>query len=559
MSHALLLTAWIAPLAALLPALHVNGRWWMTLAALPALALALLAPAGTALELPWLLLGVHLGLDATGRLFLLFSSLLWLSAGLYAALTLARQADARRFRVFFLLAMAGNLLLILAADALTFYLGFALMGISAYGLVVQRRSQHARRAGRIYLGWTLVGEVALFSALVLLAAGDDSLRFADLAGRELPAPVVPLLLLGFGIKLALPGLHVWLPLTYAAAPAVAAAVLSGPMIKAGLLGWLRFLPPDAPGLAVWGGILLAVGLVGIILGIAAGLAQRDPRAVLGYSSIAKTGLITAVFGSALLRPEAAPAVAAALVLFAMHHLLVKGALFLGMGEWERAGSRPWVLAVLGLLALALAGAPLTGGAAVKSALGATLGDGGVNPGLIFALSGVGTVLLMTRFLWLLTRTPARAGAAVDRAAASWLILALPASWLPQVFTGLPPSLAGLTPLAAGLVLAGPAWVLSRGRRRPRALIPPGDILQLLPRRVPQRLWRRECKGAGERRLWPRRRSRAGQGATPSLAVGGSLWLAVLVGLLAVLLFSGQSSARCLGPASGLPVASGGAS
>ncbi len=41
-----------------------------------------------------------------------------------------------RFRIFFLLAMSGNFALILGQDLVSFYLGFALMGLAAYGLVV---------------------------------------------------------------------------------------------------------------------------------------------------------------------------------------------------------------------------------------------------------------------------------------------------------------------------------------------------------------------------------------------------------------------------------------
>ena len=538
MNDALLILAWLMPLVLAPLALGAAGRWWPTLATVPALAAALLVPVGTVVEVPWLLLGVQLGLDPTGRPFLLFSAILWLFAGLYGALSPTRDERAGRFRLFFLLAMAGNLLLILAADMLTFYAGFALMGLSAYGLVVQRRSQRARRAGRVFLAWTLVGELALFSAVLLLAAGAETLRFADLAGRELPGAAVALLLLGFGVKLALPGLHVWLPLVYPAAPPVAAAVLSGPMINAGLLGWLRFLPPGAPGLAAWGEPLVAVGVVGVVLGVAVGVTQRDPRALLGYSSIAKMGLITAVFGTALARPEAAPVVVAALVVFAMHHLLVKGALFLGLGEWERAGNRSWVIAGLGLLALAMAGAPLTAGALAKTALGDALAGVGADLGLLILLSATGTALLMARLMWLVTRTRSRQTADGRSASLSWLVLAFLALWLPFHPAALTLSGDGLVPLGIGLALAGLAWAMTRGRVRPWRGIPPGDVLYLIPLRPLRRRLR-----IGHGRLPARvfsptwRRSPAGERAPP-LAVAGLLWLSILVSLLSLVLMPG---------------------
>jgi hydrogenase-4 component B len=535
--HAVFLSlTWITPLLLLPLAAHRSGRWWLPLGALPALTMALWAPLGTSHGLPWLLLGVHLELDATGQLFLLYSALLWGLAGLYAAGRLD-GARAGRFRGFFLAAMAGNLLLILAADGLSFYLGFALMGLSAYALVAHRRSQRARQAARVYLIWTLAGEMALFAAILLLAASAESLRFADLAWQETPTLAVVLLLFGFGVKLALPGLHFWLPGAYAMAPAAAAAVLSGPMIAAGLLGWLRFLPVAQPGLAAWGQLLLLIGSVGVLLGVLAGVVQRCPRRVLGYSSVAKMGLISALFGLALLHPEAAPAMLAALALFAMHHLLVKGALFLGLGLWEDTGPRPWLLGGMGLLALSLAGAPLTGGAAAKALLGDALPASGPDLSLLFLFAAVGTVLLMVRLLWLLV---ASKGTAVARKEASsgapavWLLLTSLALWLPYRPEQLSADGSALLPLALGLAIAALAWFLSHR----------GFSLQLVsPGRTQVRQWRHSLvrwrfPQLPQVRIPPGIRAWRGQAVPLSLPLAGLLWLGLSAVLFSTFIMSG---------------------
>ena len=535
MSQALLLLAWLTPLFAAPWALRPGGRWWPAAAVLPALGAGLWVPPGTEVELPWLLLGTHLGLDATGRLFLLSGALIWLLAGLYRALTPEPGGRDGHFRLWFLLAMAGNLLLVLAADLLSFYLGFALMGLSAYGLVVQRRSQRARRAGRVYLGWTLVGELALFSALVLLAAGAESLRFADLAGREPPGAAVALLVFGFGIKLALPGLHFWLPLAYPAAPAAAAAVLSGPMINAGLLGWLRFLPPGTPGLQSWGEPLMLLGTVGVALGVLAGVVQRDPRAVLGYSSIAKMGLVSLLFGTALAQPETAAGITSALVLFAVHHSLVKAALFLGLGEWQRLGRQAWLLGAVGALALSLAGAPFTGGAAAKSELSAALAIAGLDLGLVLFLAAIGTVVLMARLLWLLARPGVAEEARPGIAALVWLALAVPALWLPYGSAAWSFSGGALLPLGLGLALALLAWAVSRGRPPRRWDVPPGDFLNLLPRWRPKPLPDRAPRHSGLGRLAGFRPATLAAPRELSAALAGLAWLGLFALLLGALL------------------------
>ena len=73
----------LAPLVAL-PLLLVGSRLraLVTLSALPALLVALFAPAGT-VDLPWLLLGARFGLDDTARMFLVFTASLWLAAGIH--------------------------------------------------------------------------------------------------------------------------------------------------------------------------------------------------------------------------------------------------------------------------------------------------------------------------------------------------------------------------------------------------------------------------------------------------------------------------------------------
>jgi formate hydrogenlyase subunit 3/multisubunit Na+/H+ antiporter MnhD subunit len=459
---------------------------------------------------------------------------MWLFAGLYASLTMSGDPRLGRFGVFFLLACAGNLLLIVAADIVTFYVGFALMGLAATGLIAHRRSQHARRAARIYLGWTLVGEMALFSAVLLLAQGMESLHFSELTAATIPDMAVALLLFGFGIKLALPGLHFWLPLAYPAAPAAAAAVISGPMISAGVLGWMRFLPPGSPTLTAWADGLIAIGVVGIALGVLAGLAQRDPRAVLGYSSIAKMGLITAAFGAAAAKPDAAPGILAALLAFTMHHLVVKGSLFLGLGEWQRNGARPWLIAVLGILCLAMIGVPFSSGAGAKLILGESIAVSGLDFTLLLGFSAVGTVLLMSRFVWLILQQKATAPTAFDRVSLVWVALATLAILLP--FTQpLPLTTSGLGAISAGFAVVMVYTVSRRLFSFTLPSVPPGDLLYLI--RAARRLW----TGEAMRRdftLSPRALVSADTYRNVARTLGVLVWLFVCVFLLALGLVPG---------------------
>ena len=79
MNSFLLMLVCLLPLALALLAGQRYASWLTVVAPLPALLAAAVVPVGGSVSLPWLLLGVELGLDDTGRVFLLFSGLLWLA------------------------------------------------------------------------------------------------------------------------------------------------------------------------------------------------------------------------------------------------------------------------------------------------------------------------------------------------------------------------------------------------------------------------------------------------------------------------------------------------
>ncbi len=407
----LLLAAVSAPLLAVL---LLSAKPWRTavlratpLAAVPALLLALTGPLGTQLSLSWL--GEHtvLELDAVGRVFLAFTSVLWLASGWYARAYLVKDANPVRFHLFFLLAMAGNFALILAADIPTFYVGFALMGLAASGLVLHRGDAEATRAGRVYLALAMLGEVLIFTGFVFLTVRGGTTEIAALHRGVFSPAALWLLLAGFGIKAGSLSLHFWLPLAHPAAPVPASAVLSGAMIKAGLLGWIRFLPLGEAAMPGCGFTLICAGLGAAFLGTCVGVVQRNPKTVLAYSSISQMGIMTVGVGIGALRPDAWIGIQTAVLIYATHHALSKGALFLGVGPAHAARTRGQILtARVGLLiaALALAGAPLTSGALAKVALKSNLAflpsGWALVVGILLPLAAVGTTLKMARFLWL---------------------------------------------------------------------------------------------------------------------------------------------------------------
>ncbi|TCJ14694.1 NADH dehydrogenase [Rubrobacter taiwanensis] len=473
--------------AILSPSLRRASLALAPLAALPALGLALLGEGGA--ELPWVLLGMSLGLDGTTRVFLLFTALLWTVAGIYARSYMAGDANRHRFFAFFLITMTGNLGLILARDIASFYLFFVLMSFSAYGLVIHDATSKARRAAQVYLVMTIIGEAFVLPAVLISASISATNELAGVSAAVAGSPardtVIALALIGFGVKAGAIPLHLWLPLAHPAAPTPASAVLSGTMIKAGLLGWLHFLPAGEAGAPGWGTLVMLLGLAAVFFGVLAGATQSDPKTVLAYSSISQMGLMTLALGVGLATPDAWPLALTAILAYAAHHGLVKGALFLGVGVAQKAAtplSRRAVFAALVFAALVIAGAPLTSGASAKETLKEALyASVTLSPGLLEALiqlGAAGTTVLLIRFLQVLPRQ--EAGKSPP-----------PGMWVPwaALMTGvagavllLPEpvaatlSLSALWPVALGAAGAAAAVLLvRRGALRPPH-IPEGDLL-----------------------------------------------------------------------------------
>jgi formate hydrogenlyase subunit 3/multisubunit Na+/H+ antiporter MnhD subunit len=228
-------------------------------------------------------------------------------------------------------------------------------------------------------------------------------------------------------------------------------------------------------------------------GVIVGLPQDNPKTVLAYSSISQMGFMTVGVGVGLSVPAVWPATLAALSLYALHHGVAKGALFLGVGVAQGSRQEGWErwLILLGLLlpALALAGAPCTSGGAAKLALKTVISASSkpwsewVNGLLPFAT--VGTTLLMGRFLFLLRPASHRHGPQLTPMLwmpwAALLSGVLLLSWffvsdsLGKILMKTL-SVSTLWPVIVGSLLSWAAWQWQGLSKKVAVRIPPGDLL-----------------------------------------------------------------------------------
>ncbi|WP_142848021.1 proton-conducting transporter membrane subunit [Telmatospirillum sp. J64-1] len=494
----LLSLALLTPLALFLLAMTRKRGWAARLAPvapLPALAAAFLVPVGSEMVLPDLLLGLRLGIDGPAPVFLAFTALIWAGAAwaMRADPQLLEGRAGARFLLAFLATMTGNLGVVLALDGPGFYLFFTVMTFGGYGLIARQDGPEAAWAAKLYLGLALVGEMVMLAGFLLAESGAAALAIG-LA-----------FYFGMGVKHGVLPLHAWLPPAHGIAPVPASALLSGAMLKAGLLGWMRFLPLAEDALPDLSGLMVAGGLAAAFLAALAGIMQKKAKMVLGYSSISQMGILTVGFGLASADPSRWSLVLPALVLMALHHALVKAALFLGVGSSRDGTLGRLAFPLLVLLSLAIAGFPLTGGALAKLWLDEVGGGYEIDMawtgalGLLLPFTATASTLLMARFLWLVRPgTPPAVAAPVTPAPFLLLAVAgLVGPWFLLLAQHDAPLLLALAPdhlwktlwpVLLGLVPVVAALRSGRGMPSP---VPPGDVavwlagpLSRLPRFLP---------------------------------------------------------------------------
>ena len=201
------------------------------------------------------------------------------------------------------LALGSVAVVMTATDAFTALFGWEALTVAFYLLAgANARDRDRAGAARITVAFGKVSGAALLIGLLLLATRSHSIAlasFAHVPGGAARTTALVLLLAGFAVKAGLVPFQVWLPRGYAAAPGPARAVMAGVCVNVGFYGMWRTLallgrPPG------WlAGVLLLLGGLTALLGIAHAAVSSRLSRVIAYSSVENTGLIVTGFGVAL--------------------------------------------------------------------------------------------------------------------------------------------------------------------------------------------------------------------------------------------------------------------
>jgi len=240
-------------------------------------------------------------------------------------------------------------------------------------------------AARLYLYVQLTA-----GGILLLGAAQISTLPLLAPLGEVPKEILPLFLIGLGIKSAFPLLHFWLPRTYEHAP-LEALLLSSYTATMGIYGLLRLITEPSRE-------LVCIGVAMALYGAFQALMQSRPRRILAYSTMSQLGFVVTALATGT------PSGRDAAIFFAVVHVLSKGLLFCS----TEAPPTPFLMRTLFrnfpdypggffffvLGALTMMGFPGTAGYLAKQGVLTAL----EYPGALWALqlAGVGTMLYLCK-------------------------------------------------------------------------------------------------------------------------------------------------------------------
>ncbi|HEX6403875.1 MAG TPA: NADH-quinone oxidoreductase subunit L [Pseudonocardiaceae bacterium] len=334
---------------------------------------------------------------------------------LYSIGYMEHDAGRRRFFGYFNLFITAMLILVLANNFVTLYLGWEGVGLASYLLIgwYQDRPSAATAAKKAFL-MNRVGDVGLVIAIFLIWRSLGTVQFSEVFGRagEISGPtllaITLLLLLGACGKSGQFPLQAWLPDAMEGPTPVSALIHAATMVTAGVYLIARCSP--LYNLSTDGRLAVAaVGTITLLIGSIIGCAYDDIKKVLAYSTVSQIGYMILAVGLG-------PAGYALGIVHLLTHGFFKAVLFLGAGavmhgmhdeiDMRRMGGLakhlPITFAVFSTGYLALIGFPLLSGyyskdAIIEAAFGAG-GDAGWLFGLIALLAAGLTAFYMTRLM-----------------------------------------------------------------------------------------------------------------------------------------------------------------
>lgn len=245
------------------------------------------------------------------------------------------------FMNFFVVSMN----MVLTVDNVFWFLVFfELMSLTSYFLVIVEQKPQSIKGGFLYLIMAHIGFLMIMISMLIMSGITGSFEFSAFRGHDFGPGIASLCFvlafLGFGCKAGMFPFHSWLPQAHPAAPSNVSALMSGGMIKIGVFGALKVGLDLLSGCDVqlwWGILVVIIGALSSVLGVAYALGEHDIKKLLAYHSVENIGIILLGCGIGFMAIALDQPVIAALGFMAglyhlLNHAMFKGLLFLGAGS-----------------------------------------------------------------------------------------------------------------------------------------------------------------------------------------------------------------------------------
>ena len=324
--------------------------------------------------------GVQTYLEANGlAIFIgIVAAALGILVSIFDVSHVAQLPGLGRYHALILIMIAGVIGIAFAGDLFNLFVFFEVMAIPSYVLVAfEREKREPVEAGIKYAIMSIFGSLMALGGISLIFMYTGSLDLNTLAQQTASMdPTIAivatcLIVAGFGTKVAIVPLHMWLPDAYQAAPSGITALLSGITSGVGAIAMLKALVILSPTGVSSGVVLIIFGIVSMFLGNFMALVQRDLKRMLAYSSIAHMGYVLMAIGLGLhYLPTAGEYAFRGGFFHIMNHAVMKGGAFLCAGailqsigtndltEMRGIGRRNILVGVaFAFFAFALAGVP----------------------------------------------------------------------------------------------------------------------------------------------------------------------------------------------------------